>query len=247
MKWLGIIAALAVAAVVGFMTAYPSVTKRYRLTIEAEVDGQPKIGSSVVEVTWRKQPKIGDWSSLIYGSRGEAVVVDLGTRGTMFALLKAGDDIRSAPETIILRAFGFPGGIFQGSNYNSPYEALRDFERLSGKREMPLTSLPMLVRFRDPDDPKTVEQVDPLNIARNFGAGTKLVRATLEIAPAGIWPFNRYGMSGEPITTGIEKRLSWLPSYYNLKFDGQRYETASSTLPLANSLSSGVFKVGPQS
>jgi hypothetical protein len=242
MKWLAIIVALAVAAVVGFVTMYPSVTKRYRLTIEAEVDGQPKTGSSVIEVTWRKQPRIGESPSLTYGSRGEAVVVDLGTRGALFALLKAGDDIRSAPQTIILRAFDFPGGIFQGP----PDEVLRDFDRLSGKRELPLTSLPMLVRFRDLNDPKTVEQVDPLNIARNFGAGTKLVRATLEIVSAGIWPFNRYGVSGEPVTTGIEKRLSWLPSYYNLKFDGQRYETASSALPLANSLSSGAFKIGSQ-
>src|ERR1700712_5830669 len=96
---------------------------------------------------------------------GEAVVLDLGDNGALFALLRAGDDIRSAPETIILRAFDFPGGIFQGP----PNEVLRDFERLSGKRELPLTSLPMLVRFRDPDDPKTVEQVDPLNIARHFG------------------------------------------------------------------------------
>jgi hypothetical protein len=243
MKWLAIIAALTVAGVVGFMSLYPSVTKRYRLTIEAEVDGQPKTGSSVIEVTWRKQPRIGESPSLIYGSRGEAVVVDLGARGALFALLRAGDDIRSAPETIILRAFDYPGGIFQGP----PDEALRHFDRLSGKRELSLTSLPMLVRFRDLNDPKTVEQVDPLNIARNFGAGTKLVRATLEIVSAGIWPFNRYGMSGEPITTGIEKRLSWLPSHYNLKFDGQRYETASSALPLANSLSSGAFKLGPQS
>jgi hypothetical protein len=236
MKWLGTIVALAVAAVVGFMTLYPSVTKRYRLTIEAEVDGQPKTGSSVIEVTWRKQPRIGESPSLIYGSRGEAVVVDLGTRGAMFALLRAGDDIRSAPQTIILRAFDFPGGIFQGP----PDEALRDFDRLSGKRELPLTSLPMLVRFRDPDDPTTVEQVHPLNMAKPFGTSAKLVRATLEIVSAGVWPFASYGITGVPITTGIEKRLPWLTGM-KTNIDGTSIIDSNR---LSNELNSGDFKRG---
>jgi hypothetical protein len=120
-------------------------------------------------------------------------------------LLKAGDDIRSALETIILRAFDYPGGIFQGP----PYEVLRDFERLLGKRELPLTSLPMLVRFRDPDDPRSVELVDPFNLAKNFGAGARLVGAYLEIVSAGIWPLNCSGITGEAVTVGIEGKLPW--------------------------------------
>jgi hypothetical protein len=106
-------------------------------------------------------------------------------------------------------------------------------------------SLPLLVRFRDIDDPKSVEEVDPLDIGKSFGAGAELVRATIEIVPVGIWPLNSFGITGEPITTGIEKRLSWLPQYYNRKFDGQRYETDSSALRLANSLSSGAFSTRP--
>jgi hypothetical protein len=89
-----------------------------------------------------------------------------------------------------------------------------------------------------------VERVDPLDLETGFGAGVKLVHADLEIVSAGIWPFNRIGVTGEPITTGIETRLSWLPQYYDLKFDGQRYETISSQARFANSLSSGAFKSG---
>jgi hypothetical protein len=173
-------------------------------------------------------------------SGGEAVVLDLGSPGTLYALLVPGSDIRSGPETIVLRTFGFPDGILQGSIEG----ALRQVEGLAGKRELSLMSLPLLVRFRDSNDPKTVERVDPLDIGKSFEAEAKLVRATLEIVPSGMWPLNSYGISGEPITTGIEKRLRWLPEHYDFKFDGQRYETAGSRLPLANSLASGAFKAG---
>ena len=45
----------------------------------------------------------------------------------------------------------------------------RSFDASSGKRELPLESLPMLVRFRDLNDPMTVESVSPLNIGERFG------------------------------------------------------------------------------
>jgi hypothetical protein len=206
MKWLGIVAVIIVAAVVMYRTAYPSVTVRYRLTLEAQVDGQARSGSGVIEVSYSKQPELAQQHELGLEYRGEAVVLDLGPRGVLFALLKEDTDSRSGPEWIVLRAFDFPGG----SLPRPVEEGVKQVKRLSGKRELPLTSLPLLVRLRDLNDPKTVERVDPLDIGKSFGAGAKLVRATLEIVPAGIWPFNRYGFTGEPITTGINLRLKWL-------------------------------------
>jgi hypothetical protein len=208
MKWLGILAALIVGAVVVDRIAYPSLTERYRLTLEAEVDGESKTGSGVIEVTYGKQSRFAGQSDLIIDYRGEAVVLDCGSRGTLFALLKEGNDSRSRPETIVFRAFNFEGGAFSGSSVE---EGLRKIRSLSGKRELPLTSLPMLVRFRDMNDPMTVESVSLLNIGERFGADAKLVRATLEIVPAGIWPLNDYGITGVPISTGIDERLPWLP------------------------------------
>jgi hypothetical protein len=189
-----------------YSLAFPSVTVRYRLTLEAQVDGEPKTGSGVIEVTYSKQSRFAGQAPGIETSRGEAVVLDLGPRGALFALLKADTDGRSVPETIVLRAFGFPGGVLP-----EPIDAgLRQLQHLSGKRELPLTSLPLLVRFRDLNDPKTVERVDPLNVTKSFGAGAKLVRAALEIVPAGIWPLNSLGITGEPITRGVDQRLPWL-------------------------------------
>lgn len=205
-KWLAIVAAVAVIVAV-FAALFPSATVRYRLTLEAEVDGKPATGSGVIEVTYRANPRIlGASAQFVTEVRGEAVVLDLGQRGTLFALLKGGEDTRSGAEWIVLRAFNFPGGALP-----SPVEkGIGDVRKLSGKVELPLKSLPLLVRFREINDPTTIEKVDPLNLEKSFGPGVKLARATLEIVPAGVWPFSWFGITGEPITNKTEKKLNWL-------------------------------------
>jgi hypothetical protein len=97
MKWLGIVAALVAVALVAYGVAYPSATVRHRLTLEALVDGELKTGSSVREVTYSKQSRFAAQPELSIGYRGEAVVLDLGSRGTLFALLVADTDNRSGP------------------------------------------------------------------------------------------------------------------------------------------------------
>jgi hypothetical protein len=232
--------AFVVLAVLSYRNAYPSVTLRYRLVLELEIDGQSKFGSGVREVTYTKQPELASQHELSIGYRGEAIAIDLGSRGILFVLLKGNSYDRSEPEWIVLRAFDVEGGSFP-----RPVEdGIEQVSHLSGKRELPFDVLPKLVRFRDMNDPKTVESVNPFNIAERFGSGTKLVRATLEIVPADVWPFNLMGFGSEPLTTGIEKQLSWLPQYYDRMLDGQRYETISTELRFANSLSSGAFKAG---
>lgn len=205
MKWLGIVGVLIVGMVVWYGVSYPSVTVRYRLTLEAQADGELKTASGVREVTYSKGLAVGGQGALSIGVRGEAIALDLGDRGTLFALLSAGLDGRSGAEWIVLRAFDFDGG-----SMPSPFEeGIKQVLRLSGKRELPLDTLPKLVRFRDPGDLRSVEWVNPLNIGGRFGADAKLVRVTLEIVRAGIWPLNDYGITGEPLTSGIESKLAW--------------------------------------
>jgi hypothetical protein len=206
---------------------------RYRLTLEAEVDGQPKRGASVIEVTYAKQLNIR--SELSIGYRGEAVVLDLGPRGTLFALLKEGSDTRSIPQTIIFRAFNFDGGIWPSGSVEHLQGQLR---KLSGTRELALTSLPLLVRFRDLNDPTTVEAVDPLNISEKFGPGTRLNRATLEMVPVGIWPLNLIGVTGTSITNSIKARLPWLAGLKS-NLDGTDF---TSSRRLSNELHVGNFR-----
>lgn len=215
MRRLGLFAALVVAVVTAYVAIF-STTIRYRLTLEAEVEGVPKTGSGVIEVTYSKNNDPISSAEFSIGIRGEAVVVDLGPRGTLFALLKGDTDSRSGPEYIVLRAFNFPGGAFP-----SPVtDGLRQIQRLSGKRELPLTSLPMLVRFRDFGNPMTIEKVDPYDLGRSFGPGVKLNRATLEIVSSGIWPLNRLGLSGKSVTNQLQQKLPWLAGTKGGYLDG---------------------------
>ena len=65
------------------------------------------------------------------------------------------------------------------------------------KGELPFKYLPMLVRFRDPNDPTSVERVDPLDLASSFGPGVTLKSAFVEI-------------TDDPLTRGIEARFPWV-------------------------------------
>jgi hypothetical protein len=220
-----------------YTVAFPSATIRYRLTLEAQLDGERRTGSGVIEVTYSKQSGLAGQQELFVDFRGEAVILDLGSRGTLFALLKGDTDSRSGPERIVLSAFNFPGG-----SLPRPVAAgVKQVRRLSGTRELPLTSLPLLVRFRDSKTPTTVERVDPLDIGKSFGGGAKLVRVILEVIPAGIWPLSSFGITGEPIMRGIDKRLAWLTRLKGGYLDGA---FAGGGPALSNILFGGNFKMG---
>ena len=127
--------AIAIAVVVvAYKLAFPSVTVRYRLSLEAQVNDELRTGSGVIEVTYSKQSGFAAQHELVVDFKGEAVAVDLGSRGILFALLKAGTDVRSGPEWIVLRAFDFDGGSFP----RPVEEGVAQVSRISGKRELPL-------------------------------------------------------------------------------------------------------------
>jgi hypothetical protein len=229
MKALGIVAAI-IAALYGlYAYYYPSATVRYRLTLVIEADGQQHSGSGVIQVTYGKNLQLLGVAKEIYVNvKGEAVTVDIPGRGTLFALLKEGQSPRSSPEWIVTKAFGFPGGGL-GHPLESSLARLRE---LSGRVELSPNDLPLLVRFRDINDPKTVERVDPNDLARSFGAGVDLKRVTVEI-------------TRDPVTTGIEQRLTWLRSLRSrgASLDGDT-SVARTSNELANILGPGSFQAG---
>lgn len=240
---------LAIAGVVigiAWQFAFPQWTIRYRLTLVAEVDGREVSGSGVIETRWRSQGPLSrltgrPWSTSV---RGEAVVVDLGDRGMFFALLRGDSDRKGSrdPEHLLSRAFaqrsiGSTNSVMLHSMVPSRQPVMLD-----------LSFLPMLVRFRDLADPKSVEKVDPTNLAASFGQDVRLSRAMIEIVPAGWLVFDWIGWpetwSGEPLTSGIEMKLPWLSSLYNKLLDGRTYEDFTLPNRLPNSLGPGAFKAG---
>jgi hypothetical protein len=65
------------------------------------------------------------------------------------------------------------------------------------KTDIPRSHYPLLVAFMDINDPNSVREVDPDNLAATFGPGVSLKRITLEI-------------TDEPVTEGkIESVLGW--------------------------------------
>lgn len=200
---------------------------RYRLTVEVDTPDGLRSGSSVIEVSAALAGKyaIPDPGKLSIQVTGEAVAVDLGQRGMLFALL------RSEKST------DWAGGVMELVTPPPPITTKDRYAKWharmvvnTGLHELPRNSplthwsfdppikpsdppkdYPMLVRFRNINDPKTVEQVDPDDLAKSFGPGVKLRRITVQI-------------TDEPVTRNIVKSLPWLPKIYDV-LQGQEIPT----------------------
>jgi hypothetical protein len=178
---------------------------RSRLTLYVDTPEGERTGSAVIEELIVFQDGLfGAFVSntILSGLHGEATVVDLGSRGLLFSLLSSDPSRPHSVSAPGLSYVAFP----EPERPRTPYKTEEflaayydDLNRRKPAGEVPLDRLPMLVRFRDTDDPKTVERVDPRNLTASFGPGVKLVRATIEV-------------TGRSVTTGIEKAA---PSYRN--------------------------------
>ena len=186
---------LVIAAIIGLYVGWEAVVNngswKYKLTLVVETPEGLKTGSAVRKVSASRDPVILQFlPSLVYGHasvKGEAVVVDLGERGVLFALLK-GKDNNDYGYNIIFSEF--PSGVRGGT---TP-EGIKFYSNLKAKKDLDFDKIPMLVRFRDINDPKTVELVDPNDLEKTFGKGVKLVSATLE-------------MTDEGVTSGVKKYM----------------------------------------
>ena len=186
-------------------------TYRYRMTVEVETPQGLRSGSSVIEVsTSGGGPTSGllPWTEVNSDVRGEAVAVDVARGRTLFALLKsASGDIDAA---MSYAGASLPPSIWRASESAfaenlAELVSRRDVGVLPipahgdeiPKSGVPSKPFPLLVTFRDVRDPKSVERVDPANLAATFGRGVALRRITVEITDASV-------------TKQIEKRLGWL-------------------------------------
>lgn len=105
-------------------------------------------------------------------------------------------------------------------------------------------ALPDLVTFADINNPASVLPVDPNDLSATLGPGVKWHKITLEIVSPGLWPFNLIGITGEPLTTGIEKKLPWIPEFHDKMFDGSRVRYSDERGGFSNSLSTWSLRMG---
>ncbi|MBK9585619.1 MAG: hypothetical protein KA099_12315 [Alphaproteobacteria bacterium] len=213
---------------------------RYKMTVEIETPEGVKTGSAVREVTvhFTPNPSATSGYNNYLSLEGEAVIVDLDTRGKVFAILDGpllGADYGSS---IIFYVFseGPPGRTIEGAKY---------YRELKANKLLDTTHYPKFVAFDDLADPKSVVSlveyktdekyppeidIEQTYFEKYFGAGVKLKSVKIE-------------MTDEDISWKVEGILPWINSYRNILFDGRRYHTIEAENKLTNSLSMGSFVV----
>lgn len=219
--------------------ADPTPDYRYRLTVEVETPEGVKTGSSVIEVRTRiaGQYSFPDPGQVITRVQGEAVTVDLGTRGLLFALLRSDDNVGWANGPLFAFA-PLPPYKKGEKRYIKWFDAMlklrgqtftlpRYFEK-PVTFDKPPSGYPMLVRFKDVADPKSVERVDPDDMAKTFGKGVNIKQITV-------------ALTDDPVTGGIKTNFPWWNDYIDRNFDDTTALVESIDQGMLSYMSSGSF------
>jgi hypothetical protein len=216
------------ALALGLAGCWNTESYRYKLTLAVDTPEGVRRGSSVLELvfwdTWF--PEKGTMHEL----RGEALYLDLGPGSRpLIALLtsqlhpKYGKERRwtrdAGPDDNLLTA------LYGEALKSNVLDYVRRIARMRGPRKITPADLPDLVTFADVNDPKSVIEVDPNDLQSTLGPNITWHEITLE-------------STDEPITKGIELKLSWIPAYDDKMLDGEHYHGKNT---LANTLSTANF------
>ncbi len=178
---------------------FPSGTWRYKVTVTIETPEGLKTGYAVREMHVVHAPRILPEVHSSIDVKGEAVVVDLGKRGTVYAVMGV-DDYYTLFNAFPIEGPTMPAGIRYYKSLKPGTTASLDWKHR-----------PMLVMFKDPADAKTVKAVYYLTTKRSpphddsdfvvtdnfekfFGDGVSLRDITVE-------------MTDEKVTHGIKNLL----------------------------------------
>ncbi len=170
-----------------------------KLTVVVDTpDGQVS-GSSVIEVKARfGQLPLSDkevWYSVV----GEATVVEVAPGRYLFALLGGSEE----------RYYRAVREQFEHVGRGDWLKRIPKMKRVVRLRP---NNYPLLVTFRDIDDPKSVREVDPKNLSATFGPGVRLQSITIEVTDEPITP-NRLTDFGFMSAVQRQSTLSGLQAY----------------------------------
>lgn len=197
-------------------------------------------GSSVIEVHTRVAGAnaIPNPGQVFEKVKGQAVAVDLPNHQTLFALLRSDDSLDWSAHVLPNCTKPIPPA--EALKLADPFvERMRRTYALTGSHDVPRwlphlpgpttsrppSGWPMMVRFKNLHDPKSVERVNPDNLTTSFGPGYAVRRVTVE-------------PTDEPVSTGIRTRLEWLSSYQGRMLDGARINNSTA---LSNNLTVADF------
>lgn len=229
---------------------------RYRLTVEVDTPEGRRSGSSVIEVkdTADNQHVFGPMAIVRSDFQGEAVMVDLGKRGKLFALLCDEDnldwassgvaqfaerpslaDVRGLPDTGIDPTFDLFMQRVRALRGTFVVRRWRPLPSIGPKE--PRSGYPLLVRFRDITQPASVEEVNPDDLAASFGSGVSLRRLVVTT-------------TDDPVTSTLAKTLTWLGTGPDTALEGDptpgvpimNRPVSTEPLPLSQRLSNLDFR-----
>ncbi len=199
-----VILTLIVGAVGWYRWNFPTVTYRYRLTINVEVDGQVHSGSSVIEMKTRFNPgwAIGPPANAYV--RGQAAIIDWGPRGVLVAAL-AGESY----DRCTVDARYLAGRAFEPANprrvcatgYPRTLDNERAIAQMKGPVDLTPDNLPLFIWFGDKSDLASAKLAKPDRFASVIGDSARFLSAQIQI-------------TDEPIVLDIAKEL---PAYEALR------------------------------
>ena len=218
---------------------------RYRMTVEVETPQGLRTGSAVHEIEAHHVAISVNGTVRGRNLRGQAVAVDLPGGRTLFALMTPAEERFGSDGTIdsVLRTLdpAYDNDWVESVARVRAGEGTRRSGVIAPTVPNPYTgpsrpdqpahfsNYPLLVTFRNLRDPASVVRVDPTDLATPFGQGTRLRRIWVEV-------------TDDDVTTGIERRLSWLGQYPEPRLDPDY--RGSTTPTLAERIAHGDFVRG---
>jgi len=198
-------------------------TTRHRMTFEAEVNGEVKSASSIIELEYSWGSSTTGSSLIVRRRRGVAAVIDLGPNGMLVAALAADfSEWRRRRDQLGLSCskpagtremFDAAFGLDYAEAWNIPLqkEFVAKVRKLpQGKRKLGADHLPAFIWFPNGVSYRQAQQLCPEEFSRVIGTDVKLRAVTIEIAP------------NAPVPTSLDIQAPWLDEMRNDKKNGSR-------------------------
>lgn len=165
---------------------FPTYSHRYRLTVEAEIDNQVRIGTGVVTVKARDNGPLSgvDFTRFNVAASGQAPTINLGTKGLLVAVLDPNNFPRSyKPRPLPAKELSFLA-YFGPQKPATDAEIERQFKEISaqrGVRTLDPNDYPGFVWIRDPQNGESADAVMPSDLDKIIDSTLRIKAITLEI------------------------------------------------------------------
>ena len=213
---------------------YPTLYLRYKLTVNISDHGAIKTGSGVIEISYSLGTDIFEYAgpSGAYGvMHGNAITVDLGKDGLVFVInRRAGwpPGYRGKPSATLwdlpLVVSGLGGGLRKSSVMKRDVPAAQSLLRTPV--DVPAWAMPAMVRFRNIDDPRSVELLIASDLSESLGEGVHFDSATLELTDEPITPtpadWPGWLKSGDPWTIIVSPSVTYPAPIWRVVLQGLR-------------------------